>query len=285
MSDRIVLVDVLTRTEAYLRSKGVPSPRLDAELLLGHVLKLPRLQLYLVFDRPMGDEELTALRPLVRQRGAREPLAWIIGSKGFHRIELLVGPGVLVPRPDTETLVEAALSWIGSADPVYVVDVGCGSGAVGLAIAHALPGVRLYATDISVAALDFTKRNVEALGLADRVAVLGGSLLTPVPAARPVDWVVSNPPYIASRKIDGLEPEVARYEPREALDGGRDGLGIYHELVPAALARAREGVLVEVGHDQADVIFELFTRHGATDVRTWTDLGGHRRAVGGRSPR
>lgn len=280
------LVEVLKRTETWLKERGSPTPRLDAELLVAHVLGLERLQLYLAYDRPLTEPELEALRPLVRRRGNREPVAYIVGHKGFHELDLAVGPGVLVPRPDTETLVEAALSWIGTpTEPVFVADVGCGSGAVGLSLAHARPAVRVYATDLADAPLATTRANVAALGLSDRVAVLKGNLLEPIPTARPIDWVVSNPPYIPTAVIEGLEPEVSRHEPRLALDGGPDGLDVYRALVPAARARARAGLLLEVGHDQADAVSALLTAAGFTDVTTWKDYGGHRRVVGGRVPR
>ncbi|MBW2253468.1 MAG: peptide chain release factor N(5)-glutamine methyltransferase [Deltaproteobacteria bacterium] len=279
----ITLVEVLTRTETYFRDRGVSSPRLEAELLLCHVLGTERLQLYLMHDRPLSQPELEALRPLVRRRGGREPLAWILGHKEFHALDLVVEPGVLVPRPDTETLVEAALEWIGEeADPVYVADVGCGTGAVGLAVAKARPGVRLYATDIDDIALRVTKENVKRLELTSRVAVLKGDLLSPIPTHRPVDWVLSNPPYIATAAFDGLEPEVSRHEPRCALDGGADGLDIYRRLVPLAAERAREGVIVEVGHQQAGGVTDLFRRQSLSDVTTWNDLGGVPRVVGAR---
>ena len=283
MTDHIRLVDVLTRTEDWFRQRGIDTPRLDAELLLCHILKMERLQLYLAHDRPMDQTELTALRALVRRRGNREPLAWLVGSKGFHAIDLVVAPDVLVPRADTETLVEAALEWIDSeADPVYVADVGSGTGAVGLAIASAHPGVRVYAIDRSKAALACTRENVRLLDLGSRVGILEGDLLAPVPAHRPIDWVVSNPPYIPSPDFDTLQPEVAEHEPRLALDGGRDGLDVYRRLIPMAAQRARKGVLVEVGHDQAPRVMALFRRAELKDVRTWDDLGGIARVVGGR---
>jgi release factor glutamine methyltransferase len=279
------LLAILQQTAGWLRERGVPSPQLDAELLLCHVLGVERLQLYLMYDRPMSAEELETLKALMRRRGKREPLAYITGSRGFHTIDLEVRPGVLVPRPDTETLVDACLSWLPEGDdPIYVADVGSGSGAVGLALAAADPRIRVYATDVSPIALDLTRDNARALSLDKRVGVLRGPLLTPIPTHRPVDWVVSNPPYIPTRKIDGLEPEVSRWEPRLALDGGPDGLAVYHALVPAAVARARCGLLVEVGHDQADAVSALMSRHGLTDVQTWDDLGGHTSVVGGRLP-
>jgi len=279
----ITLVEVLTRTEAYLRDHHIASPRLEAELLLCHVLGTERLQLYLMHDRPMSEAELGALRPLVRRRGDREPLAWILGHREFHALDLVVEPGVLVPRPDTETLVDAALEWIGeAADPVYVAAVGGGSGAVGLALAKARPGVRLYAIDIDDTAIRVTRENVDRLGLSARVAVLKGDLLSPIPARRPVDWVISNPPYIATGEFANLEPEVSRHEPRKALDGGVDGLDAYRRLLPLAAERAREGVMVEVGHQQAGRVADLFRRQSMSDITTWNDLAGVPRVVGAR---
>lgn len=277
------LVDVLVKTEGYLRERGVDAPRLEAELLLCKVLNVQRLQLYLAFDRPLTPAELDALRPLVARRGRREPMAWILGSVGFHAIDLQVDPGVLVPRPDTETLVELALEWIPPGpDPVYVADVGCGTGAIGLAVAAARPNARVYAIDLSKPALENTRANVAALGLGERVAVLSGDLLDAVPAQRPIDWVLSNPPYIPSGDIPGLMPEVSRHEPRTALDGGADGLAIYRRLIPAAARRARRGVMVEIGIHQAPLVMDLFRQAGLTDLTTRADLGGVLRVVAGR---
>jgi release factor glutamine methyltransferase len=309
------LVDVLTATTTWFKERGIPSPRLDAELLLGHVLGLDRVKVYLNFDRPLSDDELERIRTLVRRRGAREPLAWVLGSKEFYGRDFVVGPGVLVPRPDTETLIEAALAWLPAptasggggeappqrppsageppADPsataaapeeppVYVADIGSGSGCIGLTLALERPAVRLYAVDKSDDALAATRANVERHGLDKRVAVLRGDLLAAVPAARPLDWIVSNPPYIPSAELEGLAPEVRDHEPRVALDGGPDGLAVYRRLVPAAAARARQGVLFEVGIHQADAVADLLRAAGLPDVRTWNDLAGIPRVVGGR---
>lgn len=278
----LTLVDVLKRTELFLGERGIEAPRFEAELLLCHVLELQRLQLYLSHDRPLLEKELSALRSLVARRGQREPMAWILGSVGFHEIELEVRAGVLVPRPDTETLVEAALGWLTNEDPTFVVDVGCGTGCVGLAIAAARPGVRLYAVDIDPVAIETARANVARLALTDRVAVLRGSLLEPVPEQRQIDWVVSNPPYIPSADIPTLMPEVSLFEPRPALDGGGDGLDVYRVLLPQAARRARQGVLVEVGIGQAAAVCELFRRAGLTGIETFDDLGGVTRVVAGR---
>jgi release factor glutamine methyltransferase len=277
------VLDALRKAEQWLRARGVPSPRTDAERILAHALSVERLDLYLQFARPLEPAELEVMREALRRRGQREPLAWVLGTVGFHTIDLTVSPGVLVPRPDTETLVDAALSWIATdEDPCYVADPCTGSGAVGLAIAAVRPGARCYLTDQSDAALENARKNVAALDLTARVAVLRGDLLQPIPTNRTIDLVVCNPPYIPSADINTLEPEVSRWEPRLALDGGPDGLALVRRLVTAAAARARRGLLLEVGHDQADAVAAMLTAAGFVGVTTWKDLGGHTRVVGGR---
>lgn len=276
------LVEVLTSTTRYLKERGVSSPRLDAELLIGHVLGLDRVKVYLNFDRPLSAEELESLRLVVRRRGNREPLAWILGHHEFYGHEFRVDVGVLVPRPDTETLVQAALEWIGP-EPAFLADICCGSGCVGLAIALERPELKLFLTDLSAEALACSKSNVDRYQLAQRVAVLRGDLLAPVPGNRQVDWVISNPPYIATADLATLEPEVRDQEPRLALDGGKDGLDVYRRLVPAASKRARQGLLVEVGAGQAFAVKQMLEAAGMTEVETVRDLGGVERVVRGRA--
>ncbi len=277
------LVEVLTATTEHFRAQGIPSPRLDAELILAHVLGLDRVKLYMNFDRPLSEPELAMLRPLIRRRASREPVAYVLGSKGFHEHDFVVTPGTLVPRPDTETLVELALAWIPDGEEVYLADVGCGTGCIGLSVLAARPMAKLYACDLSATALATTKQNAEALGLTSRVGVLRSDLLAGIPPNRRVDWVLSNPPYIPSAEIDALAPEVARHEPRLALDGGADGLDIYRRLVPAAAARAQKGVLLEVGAGQAEAVGAMLAAQGLS-VETRKDLGGIERVVAGRRP-
>ena len=276
------VVDVLKKTEAFFRSKGIPSPRLDAELIVGHHLQMDRVTLYLQFDRPLSEAELTPMREDVKRRANREPVAWITGTKGFWTLDLASHAGVLVPRPDSETLVTAALDLIPKDEQCFVADIGSGTGAIGLALASECPKVRLYAIDVSDAALHCTKENVAALGFSDRVAVLRGSLLDPIPADRVVDIVVSNPPYIPSADIDALEPEISQHEPRTALDGGTDGLDVYRRLIPAAAARATTAVLVEHGDGQDRAISDMMRAAGLVDVQAHPDLTGTPRVVSGR---
>ena len=278
----LALKDVLLSTADYFKKRGIPSARLDAELILAHVLELSRVSLYVQFDRPLTQPELDLLRPLVRRRGNREPLAWVLGTKGFWKLDLHTPPGVLVPRPDTEILVEAALALLPEDEERYVADIGAGTGAIGLAIASARPKVKIYAVDLNPEALAAVKENAGRLGLKDRVAILRGDLLAPIPTSRPVDVIVSNPPYIPSAQIDGLAPEIKDHEPRLALDGGPDGLDVYRKLVPAAAKRARQAVLVEVGDGQADAVAELFRQSGLTEVAIIADLSGTGRVVSGR---
>ena len=276
------VVDVLKKTEAFFRSKGIPSPRLDAELIVGHHLQMDRVTLYLQFDRPLSEKELTPMREDVKRRANREPVAWITGTKGFWTLDLFSHKDVLVPRPDSETLVTAALEIIPENQRCFVADVGSGTGAIGLSIASERPEVRLFAIDVSDAALHCTKQNVTALGYEERVAVLRGSLLTPVPSDRTIDVVVSNPPYIPTADIDELAPEISRHEPRLALDGGADGMDIYRELIPAAAARATTAVLVEHGDGQHTAVRELMQQSGLVDIQEHADLTGTPRVVSGR---
>ena len=279
----IPLVDVLKRSEAFLRGKGVPSPRLEAERLLGHALGLDRVKLYLNFDRPLDEAELEQIRALIARRGRREPLGWILGEVGFWTLDLAVHKGVLVPRPDTETLVRVALELLPTEGPCYIADLGCGTGAIGLAILSERPEAMLYAVDLSPEALANTRENIARLGFEKRVGLLQGSWLDPIPAHRRIDLVLSNPPYITTAVLETLEPEVQAHEPRLALDGGPDGLAPYRALLPQAAARARIGVAVEIGHDQGPAVSALFHQSGIEDIKLSRDLNDNDRVISGRT--
>lgn len=278
------VIEILRKTEAYLKEKGVPSPRFEAEQLIGHALGMKRMELYLQFDRPLSADELDRVRPVVARRGRREPLGWILGSVGFYLHDFVVRPGVLVPRPDTEALVDVALGFLPEGEALFVADIGAGTGCVGLSLALARPDVKVFEVDLSAEALANTRENVLHHDLVARVAVLQGSLLDPIPPARRIDLVVSNPPYIARPLLVTLQPEVRDHEPRLALDGGVDGLDVYRALLPAAAARATRGVVVEIGHDQAAAVRSLFEEVGLIDVLVRKDLAGHDRVVSGWKP-
>lgn len=272
------ILKILTWTREYLASKGVENARLEAEWLLCATTGLDRVGLYLNFERPLNETELSAYRNMVARRGRREPLQHILGTQEFFGLEFEVSPQVLIPRHDTETLVTAALE--AAPDAIRVLDVGTGSGCIAIAIARHLPDAHVTAVDISAAALDVAKRNASRNGV--QVEFLLGSLLDPVPG-RTFDLIVSNPPYIPSEEIAGLEPEVKHGDPRQALDGGEDGLDIYRRLIPAASGHLAPGgwLLVEVGAGQAADVAGLFAGAGFGVIRVLTDPGGIERVVGG----
>jgi release factor glutamine methyltransferase len=258
------VADVLGLTSAYLAAKGSPTARLDGELLLGEVLGLSRLELYLHHDRPLTPGELDALRPLVRRRGEGEPVAYILGRAGFRGIELAVDPRVLLPRPETEGLVEIGLALLPRGGSL--VDVGTGSGAIAIAAAQERPDATVTAVDLASDALAVAQANAVTCGV--DVEFLLGDLLEPV-AGRGVDVILANLPYIAEGD-PRVEEHVKRYEPKLALYAGSDGLDAIRRLIPAS-----RGVLVPGG---------ALAEAGFGGVERHRDLAGHERIVVGRAP-
>ena len=250
---------VLDWTKEFLSSRGVENARLEAEWLLCAATGLDRVGLYLNFEKQLDDEELASYRSMVARRGRREPLQHILGSQEFCGLEFEVTPDVLIPRHDTETLVHEALARM--PDAQSVLDIGTGSGCIAVSLAKQLPLAAITAIDISGAALTVARRNAERNGVA--IEFLQGSLCEPV-AGRCFDLIVSNPPYIPSRNIEMLEPEVRDFDPPGALDGGADGLDIYRALIPAALSCLNPGgwLLVEIGAGQASDVKQLFRTAG-----------------------
>jgi len=285
-AERLTLLEVLQRSTEFLRSKGCDAPRLDAELLLAKALGATRLELYLQFDRPLEGGELERCRDLVRRRGAREPVAYLLGEKEFRSLAFEVNADVLVPRPETETLVEEALAFLDGrgAREADVADVGTGSGCIAVAVAHASPGARVAATDVSAAALAVAARNAARHGVADRIAFAHGPFLDAVDAAARFDLVASNPPYVLPSEEPSLPPEL-RFEPRAALfvpDG--DAGAMHRALAEAARARLRAGggLMVEIGETQGDAASRALREAGFADVRVRKDLAGDDRVVIGR---
>jgi release factor glutamine methyltransferase len=261
---------------ARLAEAGCPSPQVDAEWLLAHVVGGTRTDLY-ASDRPLTDDESARYEALVERRAAREPLAYVLGEWGFRRLTLAVDPRVLVPRPETEVVVERCLRLLDAIDEPRVLDVGVGSGAIALAIADEHPGARVVATDSSHGALEVAEANRLRAGVDGRVELRHGDLLAG--AAGPFDLVVSNPPYVRPEELDRLEPEL-RFEPAEALVGvGR------HRTVAEVAGRVLRpgGVLVlEVGDGQAPEVAALLRELGYGDVEITADLAGRERVVDGR---
>ncbi len=275
------VLDLLRWTTAHFASRGIESARLDSECLLAFALGVDRMQLYLDFDKPVTGSERATFRELVRRRGSeRVPVAHIVGRKEFWSLPLRVSADVLVPRPETETLVAAALELLPDRDgEASVLDLGTGSGAVALAIASERPKARITATDISEAALEIARENAEELHMADRIRLLRGGLFEPVAGER-FDLVVSNPPYVAESQRPGLAPELA-HEPPEALFAGPDGLELLRSLIAGVgLVLAPGGALaLEHGPDQASRLRAWCGEAGLLDVTHHRDLGGRPRVV------
>lgn len=276
---------VLDWTTKRFSEAGIGSARLEAQLLLAHVLKCTRTQLYMAFDKPLAEPELAAYRELIKRRLAGEPVAYLLGEHEFWGLPLYVDPHVLIPRPDTETVVEVARGTRADrAAPCRVLDVCTGSGALALALAKELPAAEVVATDVSPEAVAIARRNAERNGLASRVEVRQGDLFAPV-AGETFDLIVSNPPYIASAVIPTLSAEVQR-EPRLALDGGADGLVFYDRICAEAPRHLAPGgaLVVEHGFDQADAVRARFVAAGFSDVTLVHDLGKNPRVTWGRRP-
>lgn len=275
-------IDFVKLTAAYFAEKGLESPRLEAELLLAHTLGMERMGLYLQFDRPLDKAEVDAYRALVRRRARGEPTAYILGRREFWSLPFKVGPGVLIPRPDTELLVEVALK--NTAENFSVAEVGVGSGAVIVSILHEREGWRGAGTDISAEALAIAAENAQTHGVADRLALSQGDLLAPLAGNR-YDLIISNPPYIPTAEIAALAVEVAAYEPKLALDGGADGLDAVRRLAAQAPEYLAPGgaLLMEYGLGQEGevrAILEAVGRYNAVEILN--DLTGRPRAVLGK---
>jgi release factor glutamine methyltransferase len=274
------LGEVLRLSAGYLSEHGSPTPRLDAELLIGHALGLPRIELYTNFDRPLDEPELAACRALLERRGRREPVAYILGRWGFHGLDLAVDGRVLVPRPETEVLVERCLALLEGREAPRVADVGTGSGAIALAIKAARPDAAVTATDVSADALAVARANAAALGL--EVDLAEADLLAGVEGRFAL--VASNPPYIGEAEVSGLEPEVAGYEPRLATVAGPAGTEVLERLAAAAPGALEPGgwLVVECGAAQAEAVRGLLAAAGAVETFAEPDLAGIDRVVGGR---
>ena len=276
---------ILSWTQGYFTEKGIETPRLDAEVLLSHVLGKERIYLYVHFDEPLEKEELAAFRKAVAERARRVPTAYITGRREFMGLDFAVSRATLIPRPDTEILVEAAIERLGrlaenGKKSLRFADIGTGTGAIALSVLkYASEDVAADAVDISGAALAVAKENAERLGLSACVHFHEGDLLAPLsPAA--YDAILSNPPYIPDADVERLAPEVRSYEPMTALKGGVDGMAFYARLVEAAPQYLRAGgfLAVEAGIGQAQKIRAL-AKEPWGDVEILPDLAGIERVV------
>jgi len=271
----LTLLEVLRRATGYLESHGSGSPRLDAELLLAQALGLRRLDLYLQFDRPLRDADLAPYRDLIARRGRGEPVAYLVGRKEFMKLDFEVTPDVLVPNPDTEVLVQRAVSWARErAGRVRIADVGTGSGCIAVAVAKYVPEALVWATDDDPAAVAVAERNVAAHGLADRVTVLSGDLVEPLPDG--LDLVCANLPYVAEGTE--LPPEVVA-QPGHALFAAERGAALIRRLLGAAPAKLVPGGVLLAEMDESLREPLLGGLEGYAGHRFHRDLGGHLRVL------
>ncbi len=280
---------LLEWTSGFFTRKDVDAPRLSAELLLAHVLGVPRIKLYTDYERVLSEQHLAAFRSLVQRAGEHEPIAYLTGKAHFFNLEFDVAPGVLIPRPDTETLVENVLQLARNTpgfEAPRVLDLCTGSGCIAAAIAHRLKSAVVTAIDKSERAVAVARRNLERLGLADRVAVEQGDLYEPLSRmvdAAPFNLIVSNPPYVPTSQLPSLDRNVRDYEPVEALDGGIDGLILHRRILQGAAERLMPAgrVYLEIGYDQGPAAVEAAAPFAADfdDVRVLKDHAGHDRVL------
>jgi release factor glutamine methyltransferase len=275
---------VLTWTSEFFSKKGIDSPRLTSELLLSHALGCDRVRLYMEFDRPLNKDELAACHALVERKAVGEPTFYLLGAREFFGRRFLVDRRVLVPRPETELVAEAALERLGKDAQATILELCTGSGCIGLTLLGERSGINLVAVDSSAEALEVARENALALRLDGRAEILQGDLFAPV-AGRQFAMIVANPPYVVSSAIAGLMPEV-RYEPRVAIDGGEDGLSIIRRIVAGASSALEPGgwLVLEIGEGQGATLLELFRAASLVDGSIRKDLADLERIALARRP-
>lgn len=264
---------VLSWTQGHFEKKGIDAPRLTSEILLSHVLSVDRVRLYVDLDKPLKKEELSAYRALIQRRLEREPTQYLVGFKEFYGRKFHVSPHVLIPRPETELLVEAVLQRISKEAPSRVLDLCTGSGCIAVTIAAERAQASVFATDLSKDACEIARANAEKLAVGSRVTVKEGDLFAAIPEGMKFDVVVSNPPYIPSSEIKALMPEVQK-EPLLALDGGADGLDVIKRIATDARRYLKVGgtLALEISETQGPSVHRVLLAAGWAEVRVEKDL-------------
>jgi len=284
------IIKLLRWTTSYFESRDIDGPRIEAEILLAHALQLQRIDLYLRYDEPLSSDELSRFKGLIKRRINREPVAYIVGSKEFWSMDFIVTKDVLIPRPETEFLVEAAINLLpqdSASNPIltpkHILELGTGSGAVVLALASMRPCHLFFASDTITAAVRLAKQNAKHHGFESRVIFICADWFGPFKDKRPVfDMIVSNPPYVPSRVIGKLQPEIVKYEPISAIDGSEDGLScLRHIINNAHLYLQRKGhLLLEIGHDQKNDVQKIVDQCAKYENVVYTkDYSGYDRVV------
>jgi release factor glutamine methyltransferase len=284
------IIKLLKWTISYFESRDIDDPRIEAEVLLAHALQMQRIELYLKHDQPLSNGELSRFKELIKRRINREPVAYIVGSKEFWSMNFMVTKDVLIPRPETEFLVETAIKLLpkdsashATLGPMQILELGTGSGAVVLAIASMRPCHIFYASDRTKAAVNLAKKNAKQHGFENRIGFICGDWFGPFKRKSPVfDMIISNPPYIPNRMIGKLQPEIVKYEPISAIDGSEDGLScLRHIINNAHLYLQQKGhLLLEIGHDQRNNIQNIVDQCSKYENVVYTkDYSGHDRVV------
>ena len=279
---RWTVLRVLQWTTDFFQRKGVKNPRLDAEVLLAHLLGLDRVGLYTNYDKPLREEELKAFREMVQRRISREPIAYITGQKEFWSLSFKVSPACLIPRPETEVLVEEALKAAQEVPPpLQILEIGTGCGAVAVALAKELPEAEIWATEKSPYALEVARQNVALHGVSGRVVLLEADLF---PERGTFSLIVSNPPYVPTEEVLRLDPEVRDFEPLEALDGGPDGLLYFRRIASRVRQYLRKGgwLVLEVGKGQDQEVQSILKEAGLSRIELRRDYSGVKRIVKGK---
>ena len=277
-----VLESIKLSTE-YLGKKGVESPRINAELLLAHILKCKRLDLYLTFDRPLSDEEVTLYRSFLKRRGEYEPLQYIVGSVEFYGLPFLVNSSVLIPRQETEILVEEIIEQNKKDPRIKILDIGTGSGNIAVALAKHLPGSKVVASDLSKDALELAGKNSVQNGTESQVKFIENDILVSYPDEKEFDVIVSNPPYVSGNDFEKLRPELKVYEPRQALTDDADGLIYYREISLKAKELLRPGgrLYFETGEGQSQAVRKILEENNYKSIMTKNDYLNIERVVSG----
>ena len=278
--ERWTVQRVIQWTTEHFQKKGLDNPRLEAEVLLAYLLEMDRMGLYLNYDRPLKEEERTAYREMIQRRLAKEPLAYIVGSKEFWSLCFAVNPECLIPRPETEHLVEEAVRiGKGLKPPLRVLEIGQGCGAVAIALATELGEAQIVAIDISAGACSLAQANAERHGVTGRIRFVVGDLFPR--GEGPFGLICSNPPYIPTAEIPALAPEVRDYEPLTSLDGGEDGLRFFRRIAQGASALLVAGgwLLLEMGQGQAPQVAAILQEQGFTQLDLIPDLAGVKRVI------
>lgn len=280
----ITVLEAIRLSTEYLDKKKIDSPRINAELLLAHIIGCKRLDLYLAFDRPLTEPELNIYRGLIKRRASYEPLQYIIGTVEFYGLVFKVTPSVLIPRPETELLVENIIKELSDKEQLNILEIGCGSGNITISLAYHLKQAQIITTDISDAALNLAKENSQKLGVAERISFIRHNILTDdLLRFSMFDLVVSNPPYVSLQSYSSLQKEIMDFEPRLAVTDESDGLTFYRIISEKVSGNIKKGgkLFFEISHGQCDDVKSIMTKNNFSKIEVIKDYQNIERIVFG----